>query len=175
MESNSSQVIAADQYFKAEDGKQTLQTIKRDDQDQFELELKEKIAISHDTYKFIFKLPAEDQVLGLPVGGHLIFHIEIDGDVVSRKYTPVSQINEKGVVVFVIKIYRKTDEFPKGGKMSQALEHLNAGDKVKMEGPKGLLSYIGNGNFLIKNKPVKKTKIGMIAGGTGLTPIYQVA
>ena len=41
-----------------------------------------------------------------------------------------------------------------------------------MEGPKGLLGYLGNGNFLIKNKPVKKTKIGMIAGGTGLTPIY---
>jgi ferredoxin-NADP reductase len=103
-----------------------------------------------------------------------MIHKEIDGNVVTRKYTPVSHVNEKGVVAFVIKIYRKCAEFPNGGKMSQALETLNVGDKVKMEGPKGLLNYHGDGNFLIKNNPVKKTKIGLVAGGTGITPIYQL-
>ena len=49
---------------------------------------------------------------------------------------------------------------------------MRVGEKVKMEGPKGLLSYLGNGNFLIRKKPVKKTKVGLIAGGTGITPCY---
>jgi len=57
------------------------------------LELLEKHAISHDTYKLSFKLPNPDHVLGLPVGGHVFFHIPDPSDaeeVISRKYTPIS-------------------------------------------------------------------------------------
>jgi len=44
-----------------------------------------------------------------------------------------------------------------------------------MEGPKGRLKYEGQGNFVITKKPVTgKTKIGLIAGGTGITPCYQI-
>jgi len=38
------------------------------------------------------------------------------------------------------------------------------------------LKYNGNGNFVYKNKPLpKKTKIGIVAGGSGLTPMFSVA
>lgn len=47
---------------------------------------------------------------------------------------------------------------------------MEVGGKQRMEGPKGLLEYKGFGNFVIKKKAVKKTKIGLIAGGTGITP-----
>ena len=50
----------------------------------------EKVHISHDTYKFTFKLPEYDQVMGLPVGGHVFFHITVGDEVISRKYTPIS-------------------------------------------------------------------------------------
>jgi len=47
-----------------------------------------------------------------------------------------------------------------------------------MKGPKGHLEYKGRGNFTINQKrvvtPYKKRKIGMVAGGTGITPILQV-
>jgi cytochrome-b5 reductase len=49
-----------------------------------------------------------------------------------------------------------------------------------MKGPKGHITYVGDGNFQIKKmKPkrvetIKATNIGLIAGGTGLTPILQV-
>jgi NAD(P)H-flavin reductase len=56
----------------------------------FELELKEIIEVSHDTIKVIFKFPEDDWVMGLPVGGHVFFHMHIDGDLISRKYTPIS-------------------------------------------------------------------------------------
>jgi len=56
--------------------------------------------------------------MGLPVGGHVFFHLDLNGEFISRKYTPVSMVNEKGRVAFVIKVYRKNEEFPLGGKMS---------------------------------------------------------
>ena len=43
-----------------------------------------------------------------------------------------------------------------------------------MEGPFGLLAYNGNGNFTIKKQKIKKTKIGILAGGTGITPCFQL-
>ena len=56
--------------------------------------------------------------MGLHVGEHLVFHMEIDGKLISRKYTPVSKVNDLGKVEFVIKIYKKNEEFPLGGKIT---------------------------------------------------------
>ena len=82
--------------------------------------------------------------MGLPVGGHVFFHIsDADGELVSRKYTPISPVNERGTVTFLIKLYLPNDEFPEGGIMSIHLNSMKVGDKMKMEGPKGLLHYQG--------------------------------
>jgi nitrate reductase (NAD(P)H) len=62
--------------------------------------------------------------MGLPVCGHVFFHLSIDGKVLSRKYTPVSKVNERGLIEFVIKIYRKTPEFPSGGLFTLKLSEL---------------------------------------------------
>ena len=44
-----------------------------------------------------------------------------------------------------------------------------------MEGPVGRMTYQGNGTFKITGKdPMQKTKIGLIAGGSGLTPMLSV-
>ena len=43
-----------------------------------------------------------------------------------------------------------------------------------MEGPIGRLTYEGNAIFKIANKePMRKTKIGLIAGGSGITPLLS--
>jgi nitrate reductase (NAD(P)H) len=95
---------------------------------------------------------------------------KVKGEIVTRKYTPTSSIHERGHVDFVIKIYRKCEQFPNGGLMTQHLESMNIGDKLSIEGPRGRLAYFGDGNFVIDKKEKKKTRIGMIAGGTGITP-----
>jgi NAD(P)H-flavin reductase len=78
-------------YLNPDKVNSTLDLIDKDEDDQFKLPLIDKIQISPDTFKFVFKLPAEDWVLGLPVGGHVFFHFkDADGEVISRKYTPVS-------------------------------------------------------------------------------------
>lgn len=145
-------------YFIPQLEKSTFELIQKDENDCFELELLEKIQISPDTFKFSFKLPSPDQVIGLPVGGHVFFHIpdpsDPAGEVISRKYTPISIVNDKGKVTFVIKVYYPTDEFPKGGVMSVHLSKMNVGDKIKFEGPKGMLFYEGNGNFQLRKKPI---------------------
>jgi len=48
-----------------------------------------------------------------------------------------------------------------------------------MEGPLGNVSYIGEGNFEIKRKGiaqgiVRAKKLGLLAGGVGLTTVFSV-
>lgn len=66
-----------------------------------------------------------------------------------------------------------------GGKMSQHLESLKIGDNILMKGPKGHLDYKGKGRFTIQHKKdqietYNKKVIGMVAGGTGITPMLQI-
>jgi ferredoxin-NADP reductase len=95
---------------------------------------------------------------------------------IARKYTPTSEVHQKGYCEFIIKVYHANENprFPHGGMMSQYLEKMEIGKYLKMEGPKGKLSYKGCGNFYISKKYQVRRNIGMIAGGTGITPIFQI-
>ncbi|XP_015197684.1 NADH-cytochrome b5 reductase 1 [Lepisosteus oculatus] len=148
----------------------------------YQLRLIDKEVISHDTRKFRFALPTPDHILGLPVGKHVYLSARIDGNLVVRPYTPVSSDDDKGFVDLVVKIYFKNvnPKFPEGGKMSQYLESLQIRDVVDFRGPGGLLEYQGHGQFAVQ--PDKKSQpdiknasaVGLIAGGTGITPMLQL-
>lgn len=148
----------------------------------YPLRLVDKEIISHDTRRFRFALKSPDHVLGLPIGQHIYLSAKIDGNLVVRPYTPVSSDDDKGFVDLVVKIYYKNihPKFPDGGKMSQYLESLRIGDTIDFRGPSGLLVYKGKGSFAIrpdkKSDAVIKTAkhVGMIAGGTGITPMLQI-
>lgn len=71
-------------------------------------------------------------------------------------------------------IYRPNSQFPEGGKMSQHLDSLQIGDTIDIKGPVGEIVYLEPGQLLIKNQPRMATKLAMLAGGTGITPMYQV-
>lgn len=86
-------------------------------------------------------------------------------------------VKQKGYVDFLIKVYfaNVVPRFPDGGIMSQYVNNMKIGDQMLMEGPKGRLEYNGFGNFVISKKEILgKKKIGCVAGGTGITPVYQV-
>lgn len=142
--------------------------------------MKAKIKISNDTYIFRFELPELEMSLGLPVGNHVMFYADIPGeeDQIMRKYTPISDVKDQTFVDFVIKVYRKGThpKFPDGGLMTQYLEKLEAGEVLKMSGPHGRCTYEGFGRFFFSNRAatIVRKKIGHIAGGTGITPLYQV-
>jgi cytochrome-b5 reductase len=148
----------------------------------YSLKLIKKIEVSHDTREFIFALPTNNHILGLPVGQHIYLSAKVDGKLVVRPYTPISSDDDKGSVTLMIKVYfaNSNPRFPEGGKMSQYLESLHIGDSIDFRGPSGLITYKENGVFALKkeknSEPAMRQfkEIGMIAGGTGITPMLQI-
>ena len=51
---------------------------------------------------------------------------------------------------------------------------LEIGDEMEVKGPIGHVTYNGRGNFNIHSKDVKLNEVGLICGGTGITPAYQI-
>ncbi|KAL0349645.1 UNVERIFIED_CONTAM: Nitrate reductase [NADH] [Sesamum radiatum] len=135
-----------------------------------------KTSLSHDVRLFRFALSNEDQVLGLPVGKHIFLCANIDDKLCMRAYTPSSTVDTVGYFELVVKIYFKGvhPKFPNGGQMSQYLDSLELGSSVGVKGPLGHIEYNGKGYFTVHGKQKFAKKLAMIAGGTGITPIYQV-
>ena len=151
----------------------------------FEVPLLEREHVSHDVRRLRFGLPTPDHALGLPLGRHVNVIADIDGETVIRSYTPVTSEDDRGFFDLVIKVYFKdvNPRFPNGGKMSQYLNSLPIGGTVAIRGPTGHVTYHGRGRFSLadprnKNAPPDcrtARRIGMIAGGTGITPMLQVS
>jgi len=156
------------------------------------LTLGERINISHDTVRFRFVLPDATPVLGLPVGKHFKLYApnpkgSVEGEwngradpeaelqEIERKYTPTTSDDEIGFVDLVIKVYKGGGEkFVDGGKMSQHMDSLKVGDTMTISGPWGMNEYLGKGRFKVGAKEMKASRVGMMAGGTGITPMLQV-
>ncbi|KAJ3284344.1 NADH-cytochrome b5 reductase [Rhizoclosmatium sp. JEL0117] len=122
-----------------------------------ELVLSEKTAISPNTAIYRLALPSPDTVLGLPIGQHVQVTANVDGKDVTRSYTPISSDDDLGVLDLLVKSYPT-------GQLSRHFGELKVGDLVKVRGPKGNFKYQAN---LVKT-------LGMIAGGTGITPMLQI-
>ncbi len=93
-----------------------------------------------------------------------------------RAYTPTSTNSDKGFFDLLVKVYFKgTDpEFPLGGAMSQHLDSLSVGDAVEVKGPLGHIEYLGKGAFELSGARASAKRLALIAGGTGITPMYQL-
>ncbi|KAJ3218848.1 NADH-cytochrome b5 reductase [Dinochytrium kinnereticum] len=122
-----------------------------------EIKMIEKKMLSPDTALYTFAFPSKDGILGLPIGKHIQLKAKIDGKDVSRSYTPVSKPDEKGVCRLVVKAYPS-------GLMSRHLDRLGLGETILMRGPTGSFSYVPN----------MCSEIVMLAGGSGITPMYQI-
>ncbi|WVZ20681.1 hypothetical protein V8G54_008003 [Vigna mungo] len=135
-----------------------------------------RTSISNDVRLLRFALPSEDQLMGLPVGKHVFLCATVDEKICMRAYTPTSSVDEVGIFDLVVKVYFKGvhPKFPNGGKMSQHLDSLPIGSVLDVKGPLGHIEYTGRGNFLVEGKRRYAKRLAMLAGGTGITPIYQV-
>jgi cytochrome-b5 reductase len=135
--------------------------------------LAHKEDISHDTRRFRFQLPSSKHVLGLPIGQHIYLTAHINGELVKRPYTPTTSDDNQGYFDLVIKVYPN-------GKMTQYLDKLALGHTIDVSGPTGNLIYKDNGLFDIRSRKPEPfitrhiRHLGLIAGGTGITPMYQI-
>ena len=149
--------------------------------------------LSHDVIRFRLILPPSTPVLGLPIGKHIKVYApnatgkkagewngRADPETVSpeieRKYTPTTSDDDRGFADLVIKVYKGgvIERFPDGGKMSQYLASLKVGSTLQISGPWGAHEYLGGGRFRSDNGVIACKRIGMLAGGTGLTPMLQI-
>lgn len=127
----------------------------------------EKTVLSHNTAIYRFALPTHNSILGLPIGQHISLAATLPvtdpktgttaEKEVLRSYTPISSDADQGHFDLLIKSYPT-------GNISKHLASMKIGDMMKVKGPKGAMVYTPN---MVK-------RFGMIAGGTGITPMLQV-
>ncbi|GBG83201.1 hypothetical protein CBR_g36815 [Chara braunii] len=145
------------------------------------IQLTEKEILTSNARRFQFALPSRTHVLGLPTGQHVYLKANVDGEQVIRPYTPISLDDDEGNTGYmdlVVRIYFKNEhpKFPQGGVFSQYLDSLRIGDLILVKGPIGNLKFFGRG-WLQRQQmgtPLHFRRLSMVAGGTGITPIYQV-
>lgn len=95
--------------------------------------------------------------MNLPIGRHIAIQATVGTRQAVRKYTPISDPSTVGHFDLLIKTYP-------AGTISKYVSELKVGEYVDFKGPLGSFEY----------QPELFTELGMIAGGTGITPMYQV-
>lgn len=110
-------------------------------------------------YSYRFALPNSTDILGLPIGQHISVAATIEGQTkeIVRSYTPISSDENPGYFDLLIKSYPT-------GNISKYVASLKIGQPLKVKGPKGAMVYT----------PGLVRRFGMIAGGTGITPMLQI-
>ncbi|KAK7894942.1 hypothetical protein LTR67_005681 [Exophiala xenobiotica] len=123
-----------------------------------ELKLQSSEMVNHNVKRLTFALPDDESITGIsPITSLLSRHTPEGAWIpVFRPYTPVSENDVPGTVTFMVKKYPN-------GKGSGKMHSLQPGDTMKFK-PLHEFDY----------KPNQYSAITCIAGGSGITPIYQL-
>ncbi|TID29247.1 hypothetical protein CANINC_002043 [Pichia inconspicua] len=114
--------------------------------------------VSHDSSIYTFSFPDPNQKSGLITASCVLTKYQTaKGNNVIRPYTPINDTEDKGFLQLLVKTYE-------GGKMSVHIKELNVNDKLAFKGP--IIKW--------EWKPNQFKEIGLIGGGTGITPLYQI-
>ncbi|CAJ2500429.1 Uu.00g032820.m01.CDS01 [Anthostomella pinea] len=128
------------------------------DQGFISLLLKEVEIVNHNTKRFVFHLPEDDMVSGLKVASALLTKFQTEGQKpVLRPYTPTSDEDARGYIELVVKKYPN-------GPMSTHMHDMIPGQRLDFKGPLPKYPWTPN----------KHEHIALVAGGTGITPMYQL-
>lgn len=130
------------------------------DNEWVDLKLKSVETVSPNTKRFRFELPNPNDISGLHVASALLTKYQGPGmeKPVLRPYTPVSDEDARGYLDLLVKRYE-------GGPMSSHMHDMNVDQRLSFKGPLPKYPWTEN----------KHDHIALIAGGTGITPMYQLA
>ncbi|KAI0514966.1 oxidoreductase NAD-binding domain-containing protein [Xylaria bambusicola] len=123
------------------------------------LQLESSEVVNHNMKKLRFALPTDQHVSGLPLTSALLTFSWPKGSILPcvRPYTPITPSDEPGVLELMVKKYPN-------GKQSTHIHSLQPGDYLRFVTP--ISGY--------KWTPNKHQDITLIAGGAGITPMYQL-
>ncbi|KAI0761830.1 hypothetical protein BD413DRAFT_485296 [Trametes elegans] len=137
--------------------------------------------LSHRLYTFELPRTADGRagVLGLPVGQHVQISLHFRDQAVLRSYTPVRPVlpdEEDGTFDLLVKTYLPLEgSLPSpGGTVSNYLDCMDESEEIDIRGPSGGIIYLGHGEFEIFGQRRHFDKINLVAGGSGLTPHWQL-
>lgn len=152
------------------------------DQGWISLKLAEVENVNHNTKRFRFELPEGDMVSGLQIASAILTKYKGPNDAKAtlRPYTPINdegslwlfspllsgdacdtdqeQLDARGYIDLLVKKYPD-------GPMSTHLHNMAPGQRLDVKGPLPKYPWTEN----------KHDHIALVAGGTGITPMYQLA
>jgi cytochrome-b5 reductase len=111
--------------------------------------------LSSDTAIYYFGLSSPSAKLNMPMTSYILAKADVDGEQVIRPYTPLADL--EGEMALVVKTYPN-------GKMGNAFASLSPGDTMLFKGPMKKYEYTPN----------QFDRVTLIAGGTGITPVFQL-
>ncbi|KOS19133.1 NADH-cytochrome b5 reductase 2 [Escovopsis weberi] len=115
--------------------------------------------VNHNTKRLRFHLPEKDAVSGLHVASAVLTKFKAEGaeKATIRPYTPVSDEGDAGFLDLLVKKYPS-------GPMSSHIHSLAPGQTLDFKGPLPKYPWAPN----------KHAHVALVAGGTGITPMYQL-
>lgn len=122
-----------------------------------DLQFVTKTQLSNDTALYRFNLKHPNEKLDIPTGHYIEVKVVLDGHEEIRTYTPVHVKENAGHLDLIVKTYVL-------GQVSKYFAQLKPGDRMSFRGPLGKFIY----------EDTVTTQLGLIAGGSGITPILQV-
>ncbi|KAK5942648.1 hypothetical protein PMZ80_005213 [Knufia obscura] len=125
------------------------------------IQMVNRTRIAANSYTFTFRTVDPDHTLFVPAGQHVQLRIKNGPESIVRSYTPISNVVDGGktnTLELAIKSYES-------GVMSSSLLSLPTDGVLECRGPLG--SYKNYHRFLCE-------RLGVIAGGSGITPIYAL-
>jgi cytochrome-b5 reductase len=140
-------------------------------------ELVEKWQDAHDTCRLRFALPDGRELLGVDPTLPTCISVQYNGggggggesgepvQVLKKSYSPISHPNQKGTFDLLVKSYPLRD----GGGVGAYLCGLTVGDSIQAAvKPKRIM-------HLDAHVLGRWQHVGLVAGGTGIAPLYQMA
>ncbi|KAJ5745383.1 hypothetical protein N7520_010565 [Penicillium odoratum] len=123
------------------------------------LRLKHSEAVNHNTKRLVFEFPDENARSGLSLTSALLTISRPNNRWIPiiRPYTPISSLDKPGSIEFLIKHYPN-------GKASTHMHSLKPGDTLTFAATLKGFNWVPN----------QFSQVHLIAGGAGITPIYQL-
>ena len=130
--------------------------------------LVKKQDLGNNTRIFTFEFSNPNSTYELTPGKFVLIRMQdADGNYYSKAYTPVTKQGTPGQFEVLIKVYQY-------GRITNYLDNVKIGNYVEMQGDGGEVEYKGNGHFVHIGETLKSTKVNMISGGVGISPMVQI-
>jgi cytochrome-b5 reductase len=123
--------------------------------------LASRVQLNSSTHYFSFALPNKTDQMGLLAGQYIAVRALIDGKYMERFYSPVNRNSDFGKIDLIVKLEEVKMNV---ASMTRYFSCLQPGNTLEIRGPLGGFEYHRN----------MYKEVGMIAGGTGISPMMQV-